>query len=107
MKDRPAGRRLLQDAALGLFDEVRVYRLDRLGRDDIDPLIVRRQLLAFGVRVVSVTENIQSNLEFGLRVVLAAEECRVFLARSAAGMNRAAREGRYCGGVVPLGYVVR
>ena len=36
-QDRPGGRRLLEDAARGVFEEVWVYRVDRLGRDDIDP----------------------------------------------------------------------
>ena len=31
MADRPAGKRLLEDAARGLFDEVWVWKLDRLG----------------------------------------------------------------------------
>ena len=39
MAHRPAGKRLLADAGRGLFDEVWVWKIDRLGRDDVDPLI--------------------------------------------------------------------
>jgi len=106
MAERPAGKRLLEDAARGRFDEVWVYKIDRLGRDDVDPLIVWRDLERLGVRVYSVTEGVSSPFEYHIRVAMAAEERRTFLARSAAGIARAAREGRYCGGIVPLGYKV-
>ena len=103
---RPDGARLLADAAAHRFDEVWVYKLDRLGRDEIDPLVVRRDLMKLGITVVSIRENIESPLMYGLQVLLAAEERRAFLMRSRDGMARAAREGRYCGGIVPLGYIV-
>lgn len=45
-------------------------------------------------------------MEYNFRAVLAEEEKRTFHERSAAGLSRAAAEGRYCGGIVPLGYVV-
>jgi len=106
LKDRPDGRRLLADARDGNFDEVWVYRLDRLGRDEIDPLVVKRDLANWGVKLFSLRENIDSPLAYGLQVLLAAEERRTFLERSADGMARAAREGRYCGGIVPYGYRV-
>ena len=103
---RPDGARLLADAAARRFDEVWVYKLDRLGRDEIDPLVVRRDLGKLGISVVSIRENIETPLMYGLQVLMAAEERRAFLMRSRDGMARAAREGRYCGGIVPLGYVV-
>ncbi len=106
MSDRPAGFRLLADARRGLFDEVWVYKIDRLGRDDVDPLVVWRELESLGVTVRSVTEGVSSPFEYHIRVAMAAEERRAFLARSAAGMERALREGRYPGGIVPFGYKV-
>lgn len=104
MCERPAGRRLLEDARRGLFDEVWVYKIDRLGRDDVDPLVVWRELESLGVTVHSVTEGVSSPFEYHIRVAMAAEERRSFLARSAAGMDRAVREGRYPGGIVPFGF---
>ena len=106
MANRPGGMRLLEDAARGRFDEVWVYKIDRLGRDDVDPLVVWQELERLGVKVHSVTEGVSSLFEYHIRVAMAAEERRTFLARSAAGMERAARDGRYCGGIVPLGYRV-
>lgn len=106
MSERPAGRRLLEDAALGRFDEVWVYKIDRLGRDDVDPLIVWRELERLGITVHSVTEGVSSLFEYHIRVAMGAEERRTLLARSAAGMERAVREGRYPGGIVSFGYRV-
>ena len=106
LSERPAGSQLLQDALKGQFDEVWVYKLDRLGRDVIDPLVVRKQLNALGVKVVSATENIEDDFTYDLHVVLAARERKVFLERSAAGIERAAREGRYIGGIAPYGYII-
>ena len=103
---RPAGKRLLADAALGLFDEVWVWKIDRLGRDDVDPLVVWRDLENLGIKVHSVTEGISDPFMYHIHVAVAAQERRNFMARSAAGMSRAAREGRYTGGIVPMGYLV-
>jgi site-specific DNA recombinase len=106
MVSRPSGMQLMADARSGLFDEVWVWRLDRLGRDDVDPLVVRRDLERLGVKVHSATEDVPDPFIYHIHVAMAAQERRNFLARSAAGMKRAAQEGRYTGGVVPLGYVV-
>ena len=103
---RPSGKRLMADAGRDIFDEVWVWRLDRLGRDDVDPLVVRRDLERLGVKVLSATEDISDPFIFHIHVAIAAQERRNFLARSSAGMNRAAREGRYTGGIVPMGYQV-
>lgn len=107
MADRPEGRRLLEDARRGMFEEVWVYKIDRLGRDDVDPLIVWREMESLGITVHSVTEGVSRPFEYAIRVAMAAEERRSFLARTAAGMKRAVREGRYPGGIVPFGYRVQ
>jgi site-specific DNA recombinase len=106
MGERPAGRRLMADAATGRFDEVWVYRIDRLGRDDVDPLIVWRELERLGVIVRSITEGVSSPFEYHIRVAMAAEERRAFMQRSAAGMERAVRAGRFPGGIIPFGYAL-
>ncbi len=103
---RPGGARLLRDAAKQGFSEIWVYRLDRLGRDDIDPLVVRRQLEAQGVTVNSVVEGHPDDFMYAILVAVGAQERRTFLGRSISGMDRAAREGRYTGGIAPFGYRV-
>jgi len=104
--DRPDGRRLLEDAVAGRFEEIWVYKLDRLGRDAVDLLVVRRRLDALGVALVSVVEGQPDLLGYDVQAVVADHYRREFLRRTADGMNRAAREGRYTGGVTALGYRV-
>jgi site-specific DNA recombinase len=106
MHERPDGSRLMADARGAIFDEVWVWKLDRIGRDGIDPLVVRRDLERLGVKVCSLHDHAEGELEYSIRVAIAAEERRTFRLRSAAGMTRAAKEGRYCGGIVPIGYKV-
>jgi site-specific DNA recombinase len=104
--ERPAGQRLLRDATAGRFEELWVYKVDRLGRDAVDLLVVRRRLDGLGVKLVSVIEGEPDLLGYDVQAVVADHYRREFLRRSADGINRAAREGRYCGGIVPLGYRV-
>lgn len=107
MSKRPGGGRLMEDAAKHLFDEVWVWKIDRLGRDDVDPLLVWKELESFGVKVFSVTEGESNHFMYHIHVAVAAEERRTFLARTAAGMERAVKEGRFSGGNCALGYEVQ
>jgi site-specific DNA recombinase len=106
LEDRPAGSRLLADARAGLIEEVWVYKLDRLGRDLIELAIARRTLVGLGIRLVSALEGEPDDFMFDIQSAVAANERRVFLRRTAHGMSRAAREGRYTGGIVPFGFRV-
>ena len=106
LAERPAGRRLMADAASGRFAELWVYKLDRLGRDAVDLLVVRRRFMELGIRLISVVEAEPDLLSYDVQAVVADHYRREFLRRSADGMNRAAREGRYPGGIVAFGYVV-
>jgi site-specific DNA recombinase len=104
--ERPDGRRLLEDAVAGRFEELWVYKVDRLGRDAVDLLVVRRRLDALGIALVSVVEGQPDLLGYDVQAVVADHYRREFARRSADGMNRAAREGRYTGGIRPSGYRV-
>ena len=106
LQDRPAGGRLLRDAAAGLFDELWVYKTDRLGRDAPDTILARRRLTKLGVRLLSSSEGEQSAIAFDLLTVVDDHARIAFLRTAAGGMDRAAREGRYTGGIVPLGFRV-
>lgn len=104
--EREAGRRLMADAAAGRFDELHVYAPDRLGRDFIDLATVRRQLERLGIRLITVLAGEPDLLSFDIQAAVADHARRAFLKLTTAGMDRAAREGRYCGGVRPYGYRV-
>jgi site-specific DNA recombinase len=104
LAERPDGRRLLAAAAAHGFEELWVYKVDRLGRDAVDLLVVRRRLDALGITLVSVVEGKPDLLGYDVQAVVADHYRREFARRSADGMARAAREGRYTGGIVPFGY---
>ena len=103
--DRPDGRRLLADAEAGRFSVLWVYRLDRLGRDLVDLAIVGRRLRQLGIRLVSLMEGEPDPFMFDISAALAENEKRVFRQRTADGMQRAAHEGRFTGGIVAFGYI--
>jgi len=104
--ERPDGGRLMRDADLGLFDVVLVYDFSRMGRHEFDPLLVRRKLASNNIALRSIHEGDADSLLFPILNAVANEERKTFLRRSADGMNEAARQGRYCGGIVAYGYRV-
>ena len=106
LEDRPAGFALVRDARARRFSQIWVVRADRLGRDAFELLRIWRVFESIGVALRATDENIDDPFYFDIHAVIAANERRKFLERSAEGMNRAAREGRYTGGIVPLGYTV-
>ncbi len=106
MEQRPQGQQLIQAARARKFDELWVYNVKRLGREAIDLLALIRQLEPLGIRLMSLLEGEQTGLGYDMQAIIADYDRRQFLRLSADGLNRAAREGRYTGGIVPLGYVV-
>jgi site-specific DNA recombinase len=106
MGERPQGRRLLQAAAAQEFDELWIYNMKRLGREAVDMLLLRRRFEPLGIRLFSLLEGELTGLGYDVQAIIADHDRRQFLRLSADGMNRAAREGRYTGGIVPMGYQV-
>ncbi len=104
--ERPGGGRLMRDAELGLFDVVLVYDFSRMGRHEYDPLYVHCRLASNNVALRSIHEGDADGLLFPILNAMANNERKTFLRRSADGMNEAARQGRYCGGIVAYGYRV-
>jgi site-specific DNA recombinase len=106
---RPAGARILPDARLHCFDQLVVYRLDRLGRDTRLTLEAVAELERCGVRVKSLSEEFDTATASG-RLMLtllfgfAAHEREVIRERSLAGSQRVAQSGGWLGGRVPFGY---
>src|SRR5260370_31302029 len=106
---RPEGSQILRDARLGRFDQLLVYRLDRLGRETRLILNAVAELERRGVRVRSMTEEFDTGTATG-RLMLtmlsgfASHERDVIRERSVAGTNRVAEAGAWMGGIVPYGY---
>ncbi|HEU6439285.1 MAG TPA: recombinase family protein [Terriglobales bacterium] len=104
LAERPDGRRLLADAEAGVFDEVWVYKFDRLGRDTPDQTAIGRWFKRRGIRLISRLEGEPDLLTWDILAAISDNDRRMFLRRTADGMSRAAREGRYTGGIAPFGY---
>jgi site-specific DNA recombinase len=109
LETRPAGRRMLEGARLRKFDQILVFKLDRLGRDTRLILNAVAELEKYGVRVRSGTEEFDTATATG-RLMLtmlsgfAAHEREMIRERSAAGTDRRAEAGAWLGGIVPYGY---
>jgi site-specific DNA recombinase len=102
MGQRPGGSLLMRDALAGNIDEVWFLATDRLGRDAPDVLRTRRLLGTLGVRLMTpagecnpLVTDIEAVIGDYVRVKLLADTAR--------GIDRAARAGRYLGGIVALG----
>jgi site-specific DNA recombinase len=109
LESRPSGIRLLEHARQGKFDQLLVFKLDRLGRETRLILNAVADLEKLGVRVRSMTEEFDTATATG-RLMLtmlsgfAAHERELIRERSLAGTNRLAEAGAWLGGVVPYGY---
>jgi len=109
LEQRPDGCQILRDARLGKFDQLLVYKLDRLGRETRLILNAVAELEKLGVRIRSMTEEFDTGTSTG-RLMLtmlsgfASHERDVIRERSVAGTNRVAEAGAWLGGIVPYGY---
>jgi len=102
--DRSEGARLLRDASAGRFDELWVYRVDRLGRKVADIAKIADVLDELGIAIVTVTQGRLEPFLLHISAALAQEELRTLRQRSAGGIAEAAKKGRYVGGIAPYGY---
>ena len=55
---RPQFRKMIEDAANGLFQVVLVYKHDRFSRNQYDAIVYKKMLADHGVKVIAVTEPI-------------------------------------------------
>jgi site-specific DNA recombinase len=109
LQRRAAGIQLLEDARHHRFQQLLVFKLDRLGRDTRVTLEAVAQLEAHGVAVRSMTEEFDSQSASGRLMMtllsgFATHEREVIRERSMAGTRRQAEAGAWLGGVVPYGY---
>jgi len=109
LEARSSGKELLEDAKNGLIDLLLIYRLDRLGRSARIILNAVHELEGYGVKIRSMTEPFDTGDPSGrfLLTILAGVadlERETILERLWYGANRAARTGKWLGGIVPYGY---
>jgi site-specific DNA recombinase len=108
LEERSGGRRLLEDAKVGKFDTVLVYKLDRLGRTLLVIVEAHDKLAEVGVGLRSPHEAIDTSTPHGrfafqTLASVAELERENIRTRTRDGLHRAFRAGKYMG-VVPYGY---
>lgn len=107
---RPEFQQMIQDSALGIFNAVIVHKLDRFSRDRYDSASYKRKLKKNGIRLISVTENLDGSPESVILESLLegmAEYYSKNLAREVMkGMKETALQCKHTGGKPPLGYDV-
>ena len=111
VEGRQEGKRMLEDARSRKFEQVLVYKLDRLGREPRLILNAVKELEDLGVVVKCMTEPFETSTAAGrfLLTILsgvAGLERDNIIQRSAEGIGRLVREGAWVGGVAPYGYRV-
>lgn len=111
LEDRPLGAELMADAKARKFDLLLMYKIDRLGRTARVILNAVYDLEQHGVKIRSMTEPFDTGDPSGrfLLTILAGVadiERENTLARLWHGANRAAKAGKWLGGIVPYGYLI-
>ncbi|WP_024614639.1 recombinase family protein [Clostridium sp. Ade.TY] len=110
-EERPAGKDLINDAKEGLFDTILVWKIDRFGRDTLSGLSAIETLRKYDIEIMSVTEPFDLNtptgrFQFITYLNMAELERNNILDRMFLGATRAAKKGKWLGGIVPYGYFV-
>jgi site-specific DNA recombinase len=108
--ERPKLDRLLGLAQQGTFDIVLVWKVDRLGRSNLDLQNVWAYLKELEVEVVSGTEPFDSTTPVGkalfdMLALMSEMERATIKDRAAMGALGRAKQGKWHGGPPPYGYV--
>lgn len=108
--NRPDFQRMIKDAEKQRFAFIIVYRFDRFMRNRYDSAIYKKRLEQFGVRVLSISEQVSDGDE-GIILESIYEAMDEAYSRRLSkitkrGMREAAEKGLWTGGNVPLGYKV-
>lgn len=107
--NRPALKRLLRHIEENKISTVIVYKLDRLGRKQLDVLNLLETFDQAGVTFKSVTEPFDTGTPLGkamigILAVFAQLERDMIIERVTEGRRKRASEGRWYGGRIPFGY---
>ncbi len=108
--DRPAGKRLIEDARAGKFGVIIVYKSDRVGRDVLGNEVAIRTLYdELGIDFIGIAEQIDLTTPIGramftFQSAIGRLKRENTLQRSRDATLRLAREGAWLGGIVPYGY---
>ena len=99
---------MIQESSQNIFDVLIVHKLDRFSRDKFDSTTYKRKLKKNGIRLISVTENLDGSPESIILESLLegmAEYYSKNLAREVMkGMKENAYQCKHTGGIPPLGF---
>lgn len=106
---RPQMQKMLKMVKEGEYDEVIVYKLDRLTRNVIDVYNLLQLFLAKEVNLIAILDNLDiktanGRLLVGILAIIAQWERETIVERTNDGLMQMALEGRYPVGSCPLGY---
>ncbi len=108
--NRPDFQRMIHDAEKKQFEYVIVWKLDRFARNRYDSAIYKAKLKKYGVRVLSVMENITDSPEGIILEGLLESMAEYYSANLSENIRRGQKEsmakGWYLGSPPPLGYKV-
>ena len=110
--DRPGFQAMVAAAERGEFEAVVIYDITRGSRDVGDWFTFRKTMLMLGVQVISATQalgDLTNSNDFLLELLnvgLGHREVLETRSKSIAGVAVKAKQGKFLGGVPPLGYDV-
>lgn len=107
--NRPEFQRLLEDAKARKFDVLICYRLDRISRNVADFSTTLEVLQKYDIDFVSIREQFDTSSPMGRAMIYIASvfaqlERETIAERIRDNMLELAKNGRWLGGVTPLGY---
>lgn len=108
--NREAFQRMIADASKKQFQRILVWKLDRFARNRYDSAMYKHKLKQYGVKVISVMENVGEGDESILLEALLEASAEYYSLDLKKKIKRGIREsilkGQYVGGPVPYGYFV-
>lgn len=109
--ERPALKRLLEDAKKGLVDIIVIYKLDRLSRSIADFAELSKSFDEWGVSFCSITQELNTSTSSGRMMVnilmtFAQFEREVIAERIRDKMSASRKRGQWVGGNIPFGYII-
>ncbi len=110
--ERPSFQKLLKSSTEHRYDVLLIYRYDRLARDLFLQLLATRTLESNGVRIISVTEQVNgadatASAMRSMLGIFSELDKNILKTRMMAGKARKLALGGYCGGGVATGYSVQ
>ena len=105
---RPSFMKMIKDASLKFFDCIIVWKGDRFSRSRADAAKYKSLLKSYGVKVLSATEanctGPEAILMDGINEAFAEYFSVELATKVERGMKQNVIEGKYNGGIMPLGY---